>query len=1023
MAQERPLDNREKEAVGLNAPVEGLSVSGPGKYYPSEYSAQISAYNRQTELMSRIPESLAKIIEYADDYKITAYNNKEQSELYRKGLENELYKNTLMIDSANRVNDKSLRLQEALINAKRKAEESNGDIFLTEAYKEVFDSEEFRNPVEFTSLNSQSDWQKVYKGMQQAYTKEAMETDIFNVRAEMDMNIGHAIDMIHRQATDEGVYPVASMDKFTQTTFLYRKHTTAKNLREFNQRAWESFVVAYANNILGRVDMYLQTPNAPGAISAEDAETALRALLSDTAYKKFVYLDKDGNPEKDADGQDATFTVSLSDAVQDKLLGQIKSLKNKEGTGKGDTDLAGYYKKLLNEFGLPDDFEIDKPGEIKDVFKGLLGKDKKTLMQMMHNFMQYTANSPASASSKASYMRKGVNLMAFVDTVGAARDLMINKGNDPAAIKNSLALLGQNIDNGLRSGKDLSALGLQTRVGDFTFESSLQAFSSMYGIPDKVDGFLTSRQYFENVSTALKTLSGMDSDDLLSYLNPNLYAAVNTIGVLDGQGNIVKTVTAQDILKDEGTGIPRINQESVDILAADMKQAAQLTGVLGGKGLSEEFIKIRVSNLNIDTPLKAAAFAKAAQQAGTTGSIERFAAKHLVAGSDDKYYSVSQNMLKGLLLTSNADLEKELSEYYAQSPSESMRKQEFEQFSKGPNKVAVESMQLTLDRNKIPGVFRPAMQSLAQDMLMAYSRKGENKGQVVKHIESLIKDNFTEFDHIYNNQLVYKNSAALQNWQGEDLNSYFNFIHNDVKKRIGTDVEFLPDADLGTFVVTRGGEPLRVGDKKIYIHTAQELGIPVNSSRSASFIRNTVCMEVLGRYALSDKKLSDKMMGKIDSLKMFASRPHASVEELENDFRRYWVGITSSLNNTSKLKQIAKRYVERGYDDYYHKIRITELPGVSMSADVSGLLKGEKSLFGGNSFVQVKAGMNKTKNPYDVVAIPRLEKFYSNWNRANNGATQNVYRYNAEVFGEVLFPDLGREDRTIRKEMTEESEY
>lgn len=969
MAQEKPLDNRDREAVGLNTPVEGLNVSGPGKYYPADYSAQIQAYGRRTEMMSKIPESMAKIIEYADDYKINAYNNKEQTELYKKGLENELYKNTLELDSANRVNAKTLLMKERLVEAKRKADESNGDITLMEAYNEVFNSDEFRNPEEFTSLNSQKNWQHQYDSLQQECTVKAMENDILNVQAEMGMNIGHAISISANRCLSEGLDPEDAMNEYLKTIFLYRKHITAKDLRTYNNQAWSALVKGFADYAVANV--------ASGDWSVEQGEETLKRLLNTTAYKKFVYLDKDGNAEKDADGEDATLTVALSEQDQAYLLSHFKTLQNKKGSGKEDIDLAGYWKNLTDDLGLPENFDIDKSGELKDVLKGMLGKSNDDLAKEVDTFMQYVLNSGATPSQIGTYSRKGVKLLALVDAISYAREMMTAKGVDPSAVKDLIVRMGQRIDNGLSSSQDPREWD-PLRVSGTVFNSRLDYYSKWYGLPERVDNELISRGYFRDVSEAFKTFANMDADSLLTYLDSDVYRTSNTMGAVgpDGQVSDASAISARDVLKDEGTGIPRINEISAEKEANDLRQLDGVMKARGGMGISEESITKRIKDLQIDTPLKAAWFAKAHTMAGTTGSLERFASKHITAGKDDKYYEISQNILAGLLLTSDADLEQKLGDYYAANLSENSRYEAYKQFSQGKNKILAEEINLVLSRNKIPGAFRPAMQQITRDMLVMYAQKGEGKSQLLSRVNKLINNNFVELNHMYDGQLVYKHADALKYWKDTgELNSSLNSIYDFVKSNTGVKVDFLPDSESGQFKVMIGGESLPY---PVRVRTPHSLGIKPDSPRSKQFIT-----QLAGKEAVLELNLKDDK--RLEKLAIEASKKEKVMYSKE-DVTQCLLQMSAAAKNSENIRRVAKRYVEQGYDEYYKKWRVAPQvkPYFDSDIDISGLIKGNKTWFGDNSFVSIDKGFKRTA-PHDLITLPRPSKF-----GYGDGAVQSV---------------------------------
>jgi hypothetical protein len=392
--------------------------------------------------------------------------------------------------------------------------------------------------------------------------------------------------------------------------------------------------------------------------------------------------------------------------------------------------------------------------------------------------------------------------------------------------------------------------------------------------------------------------------------------------------------------------------------------------------------------------LRAAWFAKANIAAGTTGSLEKFAYRHIAAGKDDKYFGISQDMLAGLLITADVDVEKRMSEYYAENQSKEARYDAYKQFTQGKNKILAEEVSLIMGRNKVPGVFRPAVQKLAQDMVVAYGQKGEDKGKISSHISGLIKTNFIELNHMYDGQLVYKNSDVLKPWSDEkELNSSLNTIYDFVKNKTGMKIDFLPDLDTGKFQVTVNGETLAY---PVHIHTPQELGIKPGSVRSTQFITQLAGAEAMMELALNNNKLIDKL-GKDATKQSFRLVKN---EEIEQCLTRMF----SAAKNSENLQRLAKRYVNQGYDEYYKKWRVQPQikPYLDVNADFSGLVKGDKAWFGGNSFVQVKGGLKRT-NPHDVITLPRLSKF-----GYGDGAVQNVRnKKESDIINALFLPDLG----------------
>lgn len=975
MAQERPLDNREKAAVGFNAPVEGLSVSGPGRYYPAEYSPQIAALGKKTEAISRIPESLARIIEYADEYKINAYGNREQAELYKAELKSEVYRDTLALDSANRVKDKSLQLQEALIKAKVASEESNGDIPLTEAYQEVFNSDEFRNPTEFTSLNSQKNWQSIYNRMQEEYSVKALETDIFNTRAEMEMHVNQATDVLYREASSIGTYPTDIMDRFMRTTYLYRNHMTAKQLADSQNKMWELAVTGYANYILNKAERYAADPSDPLGLNFKDAEDSLRELVDNCVYKRLGYEDDKGDIIKDPDGQDKMFAVSLSPQVQDEILKNIKSLHNKQqGTGAGDTEVAGIYKGLLKELNLPENFEIDKPEELQNVFKGMLGKSTGDLRSALDNFMGGVVGSPASPATKNKYLEKGVQLLGFVDTLAAARDGMTAKDGDPDAVKRELALIGQKIDNGLRSGQPITKWLPSIAVGDKKFIPYLDGYRKQYGIPEQVDGAFVERQYLENVSSAFKNLSSMDTDDLLSYLSPDLYAAINTAGVVnEATGQPIATVDSQNIIEGIGTAAPRINPKEVEKAAADMAQMQALTEKHGGRYLPDDFIMKRAKEYGADNPLGAMFLAKTAVQdkVSASDSLEKFAAKNINSGKNDDKAAMSRNILKGMLVVNDADLEKGMSDYYAQFPSDELRKAEYDKVAKGKAKAALDSIEVSLSRYKVPGVYRPALESLSQDIAVYYTLKGENNSQIIGRVNKVIKDNFVELNHAYNGQMIYKNSSVLKSWGDvESMNSCLDSVYKDTRSAVGVKLDFLPDLETGRVAVLVGGEPFTA---PVYLHTPKELGLPVGNPYNNEAISLITNLDVASSYLLGDARAMDS--------NFFARRSDLSTSnvnrgktsaQLRAEYEGRWRVLKSALSNTEKVRKMANNYVKSKTSTPDNAVTFNyDLAWKGGRFDPIGLRMGQRGLFGENAFLRIgHPGFVPAKKPHVLMTTP-----------------------------------------------------
>lgn len=957
MAQERPLDNRERAAVGFNAPVEGLSVSGPGRYYPAEYSPQIAALGKQTEAISRIPESLARIIEYADEYKINAYSNREQAELYKAELKSEMYKDTLALDSANRVNDKSLQLKEALAKAKVASEESNGDIPLTEAYQEVFNSDEFRNPAEFTSLNSQKNWQAIYNRTQEEYSIKALETDIFNTRAEMDMHIGQAINVIYRNASTTGIYPTENLDQFNQTIYPYRGHVTAKNLAKHQNDAWESATLGYANYILGKAERYAADPSDPLGLKFEDAETALRELLDDCVYKRLGYADDGtGRIIKDPDGQGKVFTVSLSSQVQDEIEKNIKILRNKQqGTGVGDTAVASIYQGLMKELKLPENLEIDTPLELKDVLKGMQGKSRDDLLLAIGNYLEGVQNSPASPATKNKYLEKGVQLLGAVDTLAAARDLMTASG-DPDTARLDIGLFSQAIDNGLRSGKPIAAWLPSIAVGDKKFIPNLESYRLKYGIPEQINGAFVERQYLENVANACKTLSEMDADNLLTYLNPDLYAASNTLGVVDSAtGRPVSVVDSRNIIEGLGTAAPRINPKEVEKAAADITQVLGGVKKYGGNYLSDESIMKRAKAYNADNPLGGMFAAEAFIAASASDSLEKFAANSINSGKNDEKAVMSRNITKGMLIVADADTKTFMCDFYSKFPSDELRKNEYDKAAK---QYSVEDarMQLRLSQYKIPGVYRPAVESLAQDLLAA---RGERK-DAANLLDKVIKNNFVKVDHVYNGEMVYKNSPVLKSWGGaenvRDINSCFKQVHAATKNGLGINVDFVPNYETGTFEIMVGGQPFSA---PVRMHTPRSLKIPAGSPRSVQAIANITNLDVATSYLIGDKTAREKLVYDNNGLlnSSGAGYKNTPLAQKQVEFDKTLRGLKVSLLDDNKVRKAAKNYVQEGIDPFFETNYINWEPSWEGNRlDIAGLRTGQRSIipfFGDNSFVHI----------------------------------------------------------------------
>lgn len=339
--QKAPQDT----VIQQNVPTQNINVSGPGRFYPEEFSGQIRAVEQQQSNLAEIPKTLASITEHVNDYRISTWAEEERTNINKQNIQNQnaltLREQELDLKVNNSIYDMSEQMDQAITDTLNQADID--DIDKETALAEVL--EEYKNPIDFeNSPAAKQKWQARFQQKALETMRAAHLSDIETEQYKAKANISHAINKNYAMVIQGNIVdPASAMQNTIGQIAPYLQQIPAMEAQQIINSSWNSLVLARSQAIIDAVEKGYTNPDA--------GSQELRALLAESTEKIFECRDAQGNVIIGKDGNPVTFTATLDVQTQNQL---IRNFNNAKGSGAGDSQTFDLLANFKEEIGYKD---------------------------------------------------------------------------------------------------------------------------------------------------------------------------------------------------------------------------------------------------------------------------------------------------------------------------------------------------------------------------------------------------------------------------------------------------------------------------------------------------------------------------------------------------------------------------------------------------------------------------------------------------------------------------------------------
>lgn len=302
---------------------ENIEVSKPGRYYPDDYSTMIRINQQSQGLNGEIPKSLANIVEYYDDYKISTWAHEETERMQEKQIDykhdEQIREETLKFDMLNADYDRRQHLLSDLDEAAEQAKATDGKV--VDAVAGVLD--QYAEP-EGLSPAARRQWQSSFKQIGESAYKSARNTDYQNAYLQNKANINHMLEVTLAKVANGEMGAGQAFEAGLPELNTFREHMSPAEFEGYVNNMYDACVSMEASLYQARF--------REGNLKAEAATTNLRGLLS--KYRNMTFIGTD------TQGKEYKFSCSLSEQTQKQLLSVFNEVKNGgEGGSAVDVDM------------------------------------------------------------------------------------------------------------------------------------------------------------------------------------------------------------------------------------------------------------------------------------------------------------------------------------------------------------------------------------------------------------------------------------------------------------------------------------------------------------------------------------------------------------------------------------------------------------------------------------------------------------------------------------------------------------
>ena len=508
----------EDTAIKREALDENIEVSKPGRYYPDDYSTLIKINQTEGGIKGEIPSTLAKIVEHYDDFKISTWSDEEGARIAEQRIDNQYeqkkYQEQLHLEMLNSNYDRQQKLLSDLDVAAEEAKATEGSV--EDAVNLVL--EDYRYP-EGLSPAAQEQWQKTFSDTGLKALKQARNTDYENAFLQNKANISHIMEV--------GLNDIAT-GKCTPGEVIERDlNALKKNSSHMPPAVFKTMVSDYYSKAVLMSARKIESLFKEGQKNGPEATLELRALLEKYRDLTFTYKDEQGN--------EGSFSCSLSQQTQELLLHVFNDVKN-GGGGSSDSNLSFSTKDWETLVGW-DDFE-NKGYSQKIASMSVEDFDKET-QSMLDN----VAGSTATASKKYETAKDIAEKSAALRGQLLMKELLPIFGSDAgAALQIGLSKLQEDLYN---KNVDFSNYALPITVGGKSFTAIVP--SVIKDFPAFGNSSLANRLYWEKYAQGINNLSKYISGKPISTI-----VAQTDGDIIQAEKGLAGTFTRELLLEGEG---------------------------------------------------------------------------------------------------------------------------------------------------------------------------------------------------------------------------------------------------------------------------------------------------------------------------------------------------------------------------------------------------------------------------------------------------------------------------------------
>lgn len=600
---------------------ENIDVSGPGRFYPEEYSSAIGMFQRSTQPLSEIPKSLANIVEQHNDFKINTWMNDQELRITEEARDIEMdarhREQELQLATSNRVYERQLEYEDEIDKALVEAEQT-GEL-ATDAIARV--AGEFQHQDDFRSIPEANQmwtntFQRVTSGKFASARKSDRDREVYMAQYNVQNIVArHLPDIMQGRVNPVEMMNNAlpDMASFLQTLPVEEKQKQVDNL-------WSLAVQERGRYVVDQV--------AQGQLKASDGMTLLRGLLDESVTMSFDALDVNGKQILDKDGKPSQINVTLTPQVQEWLFQTLRDMKNGGGSEAADGFLIDQKKEFNAALGRD---EIDATGFTSQVFKYSTVKD---LDDFYGSQLAFVANSNAGDKTKADAATEMTQTYARARTVLAVGALAKrSKGYTAQLINDWCNKLSTDLNN-----PNINWTEYSLTVGKDGAEFELVAPGVLREAPILGEAGLAARNYYKEVLPTLQKmrdkLNNGSMTDLLYHIDKDYYNTATDLS---------NTISTSNLLKGNAQNGYGLNPEAVQeisSLARTLGDIANSYGV-GDEVIAGGIIDSLVANINdkekgfktgYETLMGAKAIVSGFSNAGRTLDIAEYARTHSGSG-------------------------------------------------------------------------------------------------------------------------------------------------------------------------------------------------------------------------------------------------------------------------------------------------------------------------------------------------------------------------------------------------------